>query len=99
MRIIARRTLRKFVASLAGQRDQPAVGAALDAWYREASKARWQNAADIRRSFATASIVTAERIVFNIKGNAYQARRRRRLREGRRLDQVDRNPGTTTRST
>jgi mRNA interferase HigB len=72
MRIIARRTLRKFVASLAGQRDQPAVGAAPDAWYREVSKARWRNAADIKRSFATASIVTAERIVFNIKGNVYR---------------------------
>ena len=72
MRIISRRTLRKFVASLAGQRDQPAVGAALDAWYREVSKALWRNAADIKRSFATASIVTAERIVFNIKGNAYR---------------------------
>jgi mRNA interferase HigB len=72
MRIIARRTLREFVASLAGKRDQPAVGAALDAWYREVSKARWRNAADIKRSFATASIVSAERIVFNIKGNAYR---------------------------
>ena len=70
MRIIARRTLREFVASLAGQRDQPAVSAALDAWYREVSKARWRNTADIKRSFATASIVTAERIVFNINGNA-----------------------------
>ena len=36
------------------------------------SKALWRNAADIKRSFATASIVTAERIVFNIKGNAYR---------------------------
>jgi mRNA interferase HigB len=72
MRMIARRTLREYVASLAGQRDQRAVGAAVDAWYREVSKARWQNAADIKRSFATASIVTAERIVFNIKGNAYR---------------------------
>jgi mRNA interferase HigB len=72
MRIIARRTLRAFVASLDGQRDQRAVGAALDAWYREVSKARWRNVADIRGSFATASIVSAERIVFNIKGNAYR---------------------------
>jgi mRNA interferase HigB len=40
MRIIARRTAREFVASLAGQRDQPAVGADVDAWYREVSKAR-----------------------------------------------------------
>jgi mRNA interferase HigB len=67
-----RRTLRECVASLAGQRDQQAVKAALDAWYGEVKKARWRNAGDVKRSSATASIVTAERIVFNIKGNAYR---------------------------
>lgn len=72
MRIIARRTLREFVDSLAGHKDQPAVKAALDAWFYEARKARWKNAADIKRSYASASIVTAERVVFNIKGNAYR---------------------------
>jgi mRNA interferase HigB len=72
MRIIARRTLREFVESLAGHRDQPAVKAALDAWFHEAGKARWKNSTEIRQSYATASIVTAERVVFNIKGNAYR---------------------------
>jgi mRNA interferase HigB len=72
MRIIARSTLRTFVKSLAGQPDQKAVAATLDAWFREVRKARWQNAADVKRSYATASIVTADRIVFNIKGNAYR---------------------------
>lgn len=64
MRIIARRTLREFVQSLAGHKDQPAVKAALDAWFDEAKKAHWRNAAEVRRSYATASVVTAERIVF-----------------------------------
>ena len=72
MRIIARRSLREFVESLAGHKDQPAVKAALDAWFDEAKKARWKNTADIKRVYATASIVTAERVVFNIKGNAYR---------------------------
>ena len=72
MRIIARRTLREFVDSLGGKREQGAVKAALDAWFDEARKARWVNAAAIKRSYATASIVTAERIVFNIKGNSYR---------------------------
>lgn len=72
MRINARRTLREFVESLAGHRDQPAVKAALDAWFNEARKARWKNSTEIRKSYATASIVTAERVVFNIKGNAYR---------------------------
>lgn len=72
MRIIARRTLREFVDSLAGQEAQSAVKAALDAWFSEVKKAQWHATADIKRSYATASIVTAERIVFNIKGNAYR---------------------------
>ena len=72
MRIVARRTLREFVVSLSGQRDQAAVATALDAWFHEVRKSHWKNAADVKRSYATASIVTAERIVFNIKGNAYR---------------------------
>jgi mRNA interferase HigB len=72
MRIIARRTLRDFVGSLNGQQDQPAVKAALDAWFDEVKKARWKNPAAVKRSYATASIVTADRIVFNVKGNAYR---------------------------
>ncbi|WP_323718448.1 type II toxin-antitoxin system HigB family toxin [Paracoccus aminovorans] len=72
MRIIARRTLRQFVDSLAGQKDQPAVKAALDAWFDEVSKADWKSSADVKRLYATASIVSAERIIFNIKGNDYR---------------------------
>jgi mRNA interferase HigB len=69
MRIIARRTLREFVERRRGHRDQPAL---LDAWFDEVKKARWSSAADIKRSYATASIVSAERIVFNMKGNDYR---------------------------
>jgi mRNA interferase HigB len=72
MRIIARRTLRAFAASRAGHRDHPALKAALDAWFHEVRKARWKNTAEVKRHYATASIVSAERIVFNIKGNAYR---------------------------
>src|ERR1700734_3235034 len=72
MRIIARRALRAFVEARAGHKDQPALKAALDAWFDEVRKARWVNTADIKRLYATASIVTADRIVFNIKGNDYR---------------------------
>ena len=41
--------------------------AALDAWFDEA-----RSTADVKRRYATASIVSAERIVFNIKGNDYR---------------------------
>jgi mRNA interferase HigB len=72
MRIIARRTLKEFADSLAGRRDQPALRTALEAWFHEVRRADWNTAADVKRSYATASIVAGDRIVFNIKGNAYR---------------------------
>ena len=110
MRIIARRTLLEFVAKRVGHKDQPALKAALDAWFAEVSKADWISTADVKRLYATASIVrqrwqitasarrqscrlkqrlracstprseaiiveqalSADRIVFNIKGNDYR---------------------------
>jgi len=64
--------LRRFVDSLSGRRDKPAVKAALDAWFHEVRKARWASTADLKRRYATASIVTGERVVWNIKGGAYR---------------------------
>ena len=72
MRTIARRTLREFVAGRAGHRDQPALKAALDAWFVEVRKAEWDSTADVKRLYATARIVSADRIVFNIKSNDYR---------------------------
>jgi mRNA interferase HigB len=72
MRIIARRTLREFVEGRRGYKDHGALKAAVGAWFDEVRKARWSSAADVKRSYATASIVTADRIVFNIKGNDYR---------------------------
>jgi mRNA interferase HigB len=72
MKIIARRTLRQFVESRAGHKDQPALKAALDAWFAEVRRAQWTSTADIKRLYASASIVSADRIVFNVKGNDYR---------------------------
>src|SRR5258708_19453976 len=72
MRVIARRTLREFAVARRGYKDHAALKAALDAWFDEVKKARWSSAADVKRSYATASIVSADRIVFNIKGNDYR---------------------------
>jgi len=72
MRIISRRTLREFVGSRAGHSDQQALKAALDAWFDEVRKAKWSNTADVKRLYASASIVSSDRIVFNIRGNAYR---------------------------
>jgi mRNA interferase HigB len=72
MRIIARRTLKRFVETRAGQKDQAALKAALDAWFDEVRKAHWTSSADVKRRYRSASIVSGERVVFNIKGNDYR---------------------------
>jgi mRNA interferase HigB len=72
MRVIARRTVQEFVAARAGRKNQPALKAALDAWFAEVSKAGWTSTADGQRPYAIASIVNADWIVFNIKGNDYR---------------------------
>ena len=72
LRVIARNTLSRFVPTLRGRKTQAAVKAALDAWYYEASHAAWKNPADVKKSCATASILSPERVVFSIKGNDYR---------------------------
>jgi len=72
VRIIARSTLTRFVERLAGHKDQRAVKAALDSWFHEVKRADWKNSADVKARYAHASIVGADRVVFNIKGNAYR---------------------------
>ena len=72
MRIIARNTLTRFIEKLEGHKDQRAVKAALDSWFQEVKRAEWKNSSDVKASYASASIVGAERIVFNIKGNTYR---------------------------
>ena len=57
--------------SLAGNKDQGAVGAALVAWFYEVQRDVWKRPADVKRKYANASLV-GDRIVFNIKGNSYR---------------------------
>jgi len=72
VRIIARSTLTRFIVKLTGQKDKRAVKAALDSWFQEVRNAEWKNSADVKANYAHASIVGADRVVFNIKGNAYR---------------------------
>lgn len=69
MRVIARSTLTRFVELHKGQR---ALKGVIEAWFHEVRAARWRNSSDVKRSYASASIVNADRVVFNIKGNAYR---------------------------
>ena len=71
MRIIARKTLKAFIESLRGSKDQKAVKSALDSWFHEVQAGDWKAPTDVTRHYANASIV-GDRVVFNIKGNAYR---------------------------
>lgn len=72
VRVIARGTLKGFVRNRVEPRLRRLVQAQLDAWYSLVSRAAWASSADLKRQFRSASIVSAERVVFNIKGNEFR---------------------------
>ncbi len=72
VRIIARGTLNAFVRNRVERRHQRTVQDHLDAWYALVARAEWKNSGDVKVMFRTASIVSRERAVFNIKGNDYR---------------------------
>lgn len=72
MRIIARSTLLRFARTREGRKDHKALSDALDVWYHLATRAHWRTTSDVRVTFAGASIINSERLVFNIKGNDYR---------------------------
>jgi mRNA interferase HigB len=66
MRVIARRTLREFWERHSNA-EQP-----LRAWYQDSLRAEWSSPQELKRHYRNASIVSDERVVFNIKGNEYR---------------------------
>ena len=72
MRTIARGTLNGFVRNRVEHRLQPVVKEKLDSWFAMVSRANWKNSAELKQQNRAASIVSAERVVFNIKGNEFR---------------------------
>ncbi len=66
MRIISRRRLVEFWES------HPDAEQPLRAWYTEAKNAHWNSPAQIKAIYRSVSILPNNRVVFNIKGNAYR---------------------------
>ena len=66
MSIIARKTLCDF------WRKYPDAEGPLKAWFAETKGAIWHSMVDIKRRYATASIIDSERVVFNVAGNKYR---------------------------
>jgi mRNA interferase HigB len=72
VRVIARGTLNAFVRNRVDRKLQKVVKDQLNAWYAEVVKAEWKNSAELKSQYSSASILSAERVVFNIKGNDYR---------------------------
>jgi mRNA interferase HigB len=66
MRVIAVSTLRAFWERFPDA-EQP-----LKAWYEEATSASWNQPAEIKAQYRSASVLKNRRVVFNIKGNEYR---------------------------
>ncbi len=66
MHVIKRKPLQDF-----GEKHADAAGP-LQAWYHEARKAEWANSVELKASYRTASIINAERVVFDIGGGKYR---------------------------
>lgn len=65
-RIIAKRTLREFWVKHAASEQY------LKTWYETAKTSSWKNPNQVKKTYASASILKNNRVVFNIKGNSYR---------------------------
>jgi mRNA interferase HigB len=68
VRVVAKSTLVRFW-SQPGCADSKG---ALESWFDEAKKAKWQTPQEIEDQYSSASIVGNNRVVFNIAGNKYR---------------------------
>ena len=66
MRIVSLQTLRTYWEA------NPEVEQQLRAWHDEVISQKWEQPADIKARYASASILKKRRVVFNIKGNKYR---------------------------
>lgn len=48
------------------------VGSQIDAWVREAEDAEWRSPSEIKARYPSASFLSDNRVIFNLKGNAYR---------------------------
>lgn len=66
MRVVGVETLHGFSQQHREVEDQA------KAWLAEASEATWQTSQDIKLRYASASFLSGNRVIFNLKGNKYR---------------------------
>ena len=66
MRVLSRSTLQAFWER------HPDAEQALRDWYQVAEKADWSSPDQVKQRYPDASIISDNRVVFNIRGNTYR---------------------------
>lgn len=72
MRVVARNTLSGFVQNRVPRGQRRLVAQHLEAWFKLVKAAHWKSSAELKEQLRSASVVSAQRAVFNIKGNEYR---------------------------
>lgn len=68
MRIIKEKT----ISEVCSQDKYSAAKQSLLSWIIEVRNSSWENAGELKEKYGNASIISAKRVVFNIKGNDYR---------------------------
>jgi mRNA interferase HigB len=66
MRVLGRIALEKFREKHADARS------AVDAWVAEVEAAAWRTTSEIKERYRSASFLSDNRVIFNLKGNSYR---------------------------
>lgn len=66
MRLVGKEVLREFA------RRHADIRGPLTAWIPEVEEAIWTGSADIKARYPSASFLSENRVIFNIKGNTYR---------------------------
>jgi mRNA interferase HigB len=66
MKLVGRDILEEFIVRHADARGQ------MTSWVAVTEAAMWQSPQDIKMRFASASILSGNTVIFNIKGNSYR---------------------------
>jgi mRNA interferase HigB len=72
MLITGKPVIDEYMVRRRGQRGLGAAARQFDTWWAEVSLGQWRNPAELKRMYATASLVRGGRVVFNISGNNYR---------------------------
>lgn len=66
MRLVGKGRLNEF------KRKHQDVRKWIDAWIAEVERATWENTQDIRRQYNSATVISKDTVVFDVKGNHYR---------------------------